>query len=130
MYGSDQADLLVSSHTLEGFLTEVESCISETGKAMLLAGEPPFLKLTISITRSDGNDPIKWGLKAHEDWAFKASLFRFARNGDPVHFLFEATNHENVILRGWVVSRTSNSFWASSLSTEQAQSVWDRCLGK
>jgi hypothetical protein len=61
---------------------------------------------------------VIWGLKPHEDWAFKATLLRFARGSQPVHILLRGGPQGRIRLQGWVVSRSWEAFRAASLSSD------------
>jgi hypothetical protein len=71
---------------------------------------------------------VIWGLKRHEDWAFKATLLRFARGSEPVHLVLSTEDEGGYRIRGWVVKRTVDAFWAAPLPAEQTHRFWERCL--
>jgi hypothetical protein len=115
-----------SSDSFEGFLTEVEHGVPDAGQLLLFTGE--YLRLEVMLLKHEKNPRVVWGLKPHEDWAFKATLLRFARGRDPVHLIL-STEHEGFYqLRGWVVQRTWDSFRAAPLPPEQTKDFWERCL--
>jgi hypothetical protein len=116
----------VTQHSLEGLLTDVEGSVRSTGQAFLYTGER--LRLQVSLIRGDKSPRMKWGLRDHEGWAFKATVLRFARGTEPVHLLVE-TEHEGVpSLKAWVISRSIDAFWASPLSPGQAKHFCEHCL--
>jgi hypothetical protein len=115
-----------SSNTFELFLADVEQWVLDAGQLWLFTGDQ--LRLHVMILRHERNPHLMWGLKRHEDWAFKATLLRFARGNEPVHLIL-STEHDNTNqIRGWVVRRTMDTFWASPLPMEQARRFWERCL--
>jgi hypothetical protein len=116
----------VTSNTFEDFLMDVEHCVRDAGQLLLFSGE--HLRLEVMLLRHEKNSRVIWGLKRHEDWAFKATLLRFARGRDPVHLVLSTEHEGGYRLRGWVVKRSRESFWASPLPAEQANSFWERCL--
>lgn len=123
---SPQADNPVSSSTFEGFLADVEGCVPDAGQLLLFSGE--HLRLEVMLLRHQMNPRVIWGLKRHEDWAFKATLLRFARGSEPVHLVLSTEEEGSYRIRGWVVKRTMDSFWAAPLPTDQTHRFWERCL--
>jgi hypothetical protein len=115
-----------SSRTFEGFLAEVEHCVTDAGQLLLFLGEQ--LRLEVILLRHQKNPRVIWGLKRHEDWAFKATLLRFARGSDSVHLVLSTEHEGSYQIRGWVVKRSQEGFWASPLPVEQASQFWERCL--
>jgi len=115
-----------SSSTFEGFLAEVEHCVSDAGQLLLFAGD--HLRLEVMLLRHQKNPRVIWGLKRHEDWAFKATLLRFARGSDPVHLVLSTESVEGYRIQGWVVKRSMDSFWAAPLADAQTHRFWERCL--
>jgi hypothetical protein len=115
-----------SNHSFEGFLAEVERCVPDAGQLLLFTGE--HLRLEVMLLKHEKNPRVIWGLKRHEDWAFKATLLRFARGSDPVHLVLSTEHEGGYRLRGWVVKRSWDSFWASPLPSEQTNGFWERCL--
>ncbi len=115
-----------SSHSFEDFLAEVEHSVPDAGQLLLFAGEQ--LRLEVMLLKHEKNPRVIWGLKRHEDWAFKATLLRFARGSDPVHLVLSIEHEGGYRLRGWVVKRSWDSFWASPLPSEQTNGFWERCL--
>ncbi len=122
------ADSPVSSNTFEGFLADVERCVSDAGQLLLFSGE--HLRLEVMLRRDQKNPRVIWGLKRHEDWAFKATLLRFARGSEPVHLVLSTESEEGYRIRGWVVKRSMDSFWAAPLPAKQASRFWERCLNR
>jgi hypothetical protein len=120
------ADHPGSSSTFEGFLADVEHCVPDAGQLLLFSGE--HLRLEVMLLRHQKNPRVIWGLKRHEDWAFKATLLRFARGGEPVHLVLSTESDEGYRIHGWVVKRTMDSFWAAPLPAEQTHRFWERCL--
>jgi hypothetical protein len=114
----------VSSHGFEAFLADVEQGITDAGQALLFSGDD--LRLDITLLRHAKNPRVIWGLKAHEDWAFKATLLRFARGIHPVHFVLSTEKDGTHQLQGWVVRRTLDAFWASPLPAESVTDFWQR----
>jgi hypothetical protein len=104
----------------------VEHCVSDAGQLLLFAGE--HLRLEVMLLKHEKNPQVIWGLRRHEDWAFKATLLRFARGSDPVHLVLSIEHEGGYRLRGWVVKRSWESFWASPLPSEQTSRFWERCL--
>jgi len=115
-----------SSSTFEGFLADVEGCVPDAGQLLLFSGD--HLRLEVMLLRHQKNPRVIWGLKRHEDWAFKATLLRFARGSDPVHLVLSTEGEEGYRIRGWVVKRSMDSFWAAPLPAEQTHRFWERCL--
>jgi len=122
------ADHPGSSSTFEGFLTDVEDCVPDAGQLLLFSGE--HLRLEVMLLRHHKNPRVIWGLKRHEDWAFKATLLRFARGSEPVHLVLSTEDEGNYRIRGWVVKRTMDAFWAAPLPAEQTHRFWERCLDR
>ena len=120
------ADNPVSSTTFEGFLADVEHSVPDAGQLLLFSGE--HLRLEVMLLRHHKNPRVIWGLKRHEDWAFKATLLRFARGSEPVHLVLSTEDEGGYRIRGWVVKRTVDAFWAAPLPLEQTQRFWERCL--
>ena len=118
-------DARVLSSSFDGFLTEMEQCVSHAGQLLLFTGER--LRLEVMLLRHEKSPQVIWGLRRHEDWAFKATLLRFARSNQAVHLLLVTEGAGAHEIRGWVVSRTMNDFWASALTPEQALQLWERC---
>jgi len=127
--GKPEADsgLMASIGSLEALLQEVEGSIRLQGQASLFVGE--HLRLGIFLRRPEGEPRLRWGLRVHEDWAFKATLLRFARGTEPVHLLVESRRDGAEGTWLWVVRRSMESFWASPLSREQAHVFRDRHRG-
>jgi hypothetical protein len=120
------ADHQGSSNTFEDFLADVEQWVPDAGQLWLFTGDR--LRLELMVLRHEKNPRVIWGLKHHEDWAFKATLLRFARGSEPVHLIL-STEHDNTYqIRGWVARRTMDTFWASPLPNEQTRRFWERCL--
>ena len=122
------ADNPGSSSTFEGFLADVEHCVPDAGQLLLFYGE--HLRLEVMLLRHQKNPRVIWGLKRHEDWAFKATLLRFARGSEPVHLVLSTEDQDGYRVRGWVVKRSMDSFWAAPLPSEQASRFWERCLNR
>jgi hypothetical protein len=122
------ADHLGTSSTFEGFLVDVEHCVSDAGQLLLFSGE--HLRLEVMLLRHQKNPRVIWGLKRHEDWAFKATLLRFARGSEPVHLVLSTEDEGSYRIRGWVVKRTMDAFWAAPLPAEQTHRFWERCLNR
>jgi hypothetical protein len=115
-----------SSNTFESFLTDVEQWVLDAGQLWLFTGDQ--LRLQVMVLRHEKNPHLIWGLKRHEDWAFKATLLRFARGSEPVHLILSTEHNHTYQIRGWVIRRTIDTFWASPLPTDQARRFWERCL--
>jgi hypothetical protein len=115
-----------SSNTFENFLTDVEQWVLHAGQLWLFTGDQ--LRLQVMVLRHEKNPHLMWGLKRHEDWAFKATLLRFARGGEPVHLVLSTEQDNTHQIRGWVLRRTMDTFWASPLPIDQARRFWERCL--
>ena len=115
-----------SSNTFEDLLADVERSIPDSGQLMLFTGEQ--FRLSLTLLRHKENPRVIWGLKYHEDWAFKATLLRFARGSQPVHLILSSKKSGAYEIRGWVVRRTIDTFWASPLPPEHTQQFWKRCL--
>ncbi|MDP1833226.1 MAG: hypothetical protein Q8K67_14300 [Geothrix sp.] len=120
------ADRLVSSDTFEGFLADVEGSVRDAGQLLLFTGG--LIRLEIMLLRHEKNPRVIWGLRSHEDWAFKATLLRFARGAEPVHLVLSTEQVGVYQIRGWVVKRSMDRFWASPLLIEQTSQFWNRCL--
>ena len=114
-----------SIRTFEGFLEDVERCVQDAGQLLLFSGDQ--LRLDVMLLRHEKNPRVIWGLKRHEDWAFKATLLRFARGHYPVHLILTTEKQEAGHVKGWVVQRTLDAFWASPLPAERAFRFWERC---
>jgi hypothetical protein len=117
-----------SIDSFEGFLAEVEGNIADSGELFLFCGDQ--LRLAVTLLRHEKNPRVIWGLRSHEDWAFKATLLRFARGTDPVHLFLSIEDEAVSRIQGWVVRRTSESFWASPLPDTQTRGFWNRCLAE
>ena len=115
-----------SCTTFEDFLAEVERSVTEAGQLLLFTRE--HLRLEVKLFKREGNPQVVWGLRRHEDWAFKATLLRLARGNDPVHLVLSIELQGGYRIFGWVIKRSMNSFWASPLPLEQAKRFWERCL--
>ncbi len=115
-----------SCTTFEEFLVEVERNVPEAGQLLLFTGEQ--LRLEVKLLRRKEDPQMIWGVKRHEDWAFKATLLRLARGSDPVHLVLSIEHEGGYRIFGWVIKRSMNSFWASPLPLEQAKRFWERCL--
>jgi len=115
-----------SKATLEALLKELEEGTGRLGHATLFVGETP--RLDILLQREADGAQLQWGVKSHEDWAFKATLLRFARGTEPVHLIVESGPGGTEEVRVWVVRRGTESFWASPLSREQAHDFRDQHL--
>ncbi len=120
-----QADNPVSNNTFEGFLTDVEHFVPDAGQLLLFSGE--HLRLEVMLLRHQKNPRVIWGLKRHEDWAFKATLLRFARSSEPVQLILLTRIHGAIQVQGWVVQRTMHDFWASSLAPEYVHQFLESC---
>jgi hypothetical protein len=120
------ADPAGTSSTFEGFLTDVEQCVPDAGQLLLFSGE--HLRLEVMLLRHQKNPRVIWGLKRHEDWAFKATLLRFARGSEPVHLVLSTEDQGGYRIRGWVVKRSMDAFWAAPLPADQTSRFWERCL--
>ena len=114
--------------SFEAFLAEVERHVQDSGQLLLFVGE--HLRLEITLMRHNKNPRVIWGLKAHEDWAYKATLLRFSRGYQSVHAILSVEAEGQYEIRGWVAKRTMDSFWASELSSAQADQFWQRCLAQ
>jgi hypothetical protein len=112
------------SRTYEDFLANLELCISQAGQLQLFLGDQ--LRLEIMLLRHEKNPHVIWGLKRHEDWAFKATLLRFARGRQPVRLILITETGGVEASRGWVVRRTMERFWASPLTAEDVHLFWQR----
>ena len=119
-----QPGLVESKGTLEALIKDLEEGVARLGHATLFVGETP--RLDIVLQRKEGDGHLRWGLKSHEDWAFKATLLRFARGTEPVHLLVESVQDGAEATRVWVVRRGMETFWASPLSLEQAHDFKDQ----
>ena len=116
----------IANEGFEGFLAEVERDVPDAAQVLLFSGE--HLRLEITLLRHERNPRVIWGLKGHEDWAFKATLLRFARGPQPVRLLRSIEKEGTYELQGWSVQRTMDAFSASPLPSEQTRQFWDRCL--
>ena len=112
--------------SFEAFLAEVERHVQDSGQLLLFVGD--HLRLEITLLRHNKNPRVIWGLKAHEDWAYKASLLRFSRGHQPVHLILSVETDGQYQISGWVARRTMDRFWASELPAAQADQFWQRCL--
>jgi hypothetical protein len=115
-----------SSTTFEEFLAGLELCVPEAGQLLLFTGD--HLRLEVKLLRQEAGSHVAWGVKQHEDWAFKATLLRLARDVEPVHLILSTENDGKYRIRGWVVKRSMDSFWARPLPLEMADRFWERCL--
>jgi hypothetical protein len=113
--------------SFEALLEDVERHVQGCGHLLLFVGEQ--LRLEITLLRHDKNPRVIWGLKTHEDWAFKATLLRFARGLEPVHLILSEEEGPSRI-HGWEARRTNDSFCASTLPCEQAEQFWRCCLAQ
>ena len=118
-------DARALSSSFDGFMAAVEQHVSHSGQLLLFTGDR--LRLDVMLLRQEKNPQVIWGLRRHEDWAFKATLLRFARSSQPVHLLLVTEGADAQQVHGWVVSRTMNDFWASPLTPEQGLQLWERC---
>lgn len=110
---SPAADRPVSSEGFEAFLAEVEAGVSDAAQVRLFQGER--LRLEITLLKHERNPRVIWGLKGHEDWAFKATLLRFARGEEPTHLVLAAEGPGTPRMLGWEVSRTQHEFRSQAL---------------
>jgi hypothetical protein len=97
-----------SIRTFEGFLENVARCVQDAGQLLLFSGD--HLRLDVALLRHEKSPRVIWGLKRHEDWAFKATLLRFARGHHPVHLMLATEKPEARHLRGWLVQCTMDAF--------------------
>jgi hypothetical protein len=114
--------------SLETFLAALDEKVSHSGKVFLFTGDR--LRLDITLLRHDKNPRVIWGLRRHEEWAFKATLLRFARGHEPLHVLLFLEQGEQEEILGWVVGRSLETFWASPISSLQTSYFWERCLAR
>lgn len=112
--------------SFEAFLEDVEHHVQESAHLLIFVGE--HLRLEITLLRHDKNPRVIWGLKTHEDWAFKATLLRFARGRQPVHLVLSVETGGPDEIHSWVAKRSKDGFWASALPSEQAIQFWQRRL--
>lgn len=120
--GVNQEEPLNSIRTFEDLLADLERCVQDAGRLWLFSGED--LRLDVMLLRHEKSPQVIWGLKRHEDWVFKATLLRFARDHCPVHLILTAEKKEAGRVRGWVVQRTMDAFWASPLPAGCALRLW------
>jgi len=119
MSAEPRADQPVSSEGFETFLAEVEAGVSDAAQALLYCGGQRRLEIT--LLKHERNPRVIWGLKGHEDWAFKATLLRFARGAEPAHLVLAKEHGGAPRVQGWRVCRTMDAFQARPLSAEQAE---------
>ncbi len=112
-----------SISSLEALLQELEGNISQQGQASLFVGEQ--LKLGIVLQRQKGVHRLRWGLREHEGWVFKATLLRFARGAEPVHLIVQ-WEPDGETSQAWLLGRSMDSFWALPLSQEQSHAFSNR----
>ncbi|WLT31894.1 hypothetical protein [Geothrix sp. PMB-07] len=117
MPATQTAEQPVSSEGFEAFLTEVEAGVSDAAHVQLFHGAR--LRLEITLLKHERNPRVIWGLKGHEDWAFKATLLRFARGAEPTHLVLAAEQNGSAKVRGWEVSRTMDAFRSKALPESQ-----------
>jgi len=117
-----------TSETFEGLLLDVEHSVDCAGQLLLFAGEQ--LRLEVGLLRDGATSRLIWGRESHEDWAFKATLLRFARGQEPVRLLLSTGEDDNCRLRAWVVKRTPEAFWACPLPFQQTIRFWESCLAR
>ena len=122
-----KVDSPVATNTFDGFLAEVEQCVPDTGQLLLFTGEQ--LRLELVLLRHRKNPRVIWGLKSHEDWAFKATLLRFARSMDTVRLVLSSECEAGHRIQGWMLKRSMDSFWAWPLPADQANRLWKRWPG-
>jgi hypothetical protein len=117
---------LAASDDLDAFLALVEREVHDAARAMLFTGGRHRLEIT--LLRHERNPRVIWGLKGHEDWAFKATLLRFARSHEPSHFLLASDAAGALQMHGWEVHRTMDAFRATPLSSSQVEALWGQRL--
>jgi hypothetical protein len=107
--------------TLNEFLSDIEADILGSGTAYLFSGTR--LGLTVPVLRMPGQGKVKWGTKAHEDWAFKATLLRFA--WDVRHALLLLVSGQGAGQRrsGWLAVCSTHGLVVYSLSADQIDSL-------
>ncbi len=107
--------------SLDEFLSDVEADILGSGTAYLFSGTR--LGLTVPVLREPGQAKVKWGRKAHEDWAFKATLLRFA--WDARHALLLVVSGEGATQRrsGWLAVCSARDFAAYPMNPDQVDSL-------
>jgi hypothetical protein len=125
LLATEQGPRIHTIESFEGFLEEVVRHVQESGQLLLFVGE--HLRLEITLLRHPKNPRVIWGLKAHEDWAFKATLLRFARDTQAVHVILLCRTNEQDEDHGWLAKRSSDGFWASALPSEQTDQFLHRC---
>jgi hypothetical protein len=121
-----RADAPGSIRAFEDLIEIIEMSVQDAGQLLLFTGDN--LRLEIMLLRHERSPHLIWGLRHHEDWAFKATLLRFARGSLPLQLILSTEDGSAYQIRGWVVHRTMDAFWASPLPAEHAQRFWERCL--
>jgi hypothetical protein len=124
MQAAPTLEQAVASEDLDGFLAEVEDGIRDAAQVVLLYGGQP--RLTITLLKHERNPRVIWGLKVHEDWAFKATLLRFARDAQPAHLLRVIEKDGACHVQGWEIHRTMEAFESQPLPTDRAEAFWAR----
>jgi hypothetical protein len=115
-----------ANRSFDEFLLDVERGVPGAGKLLLFTGKQ--LRLDIMLLRHEKNPRVIWGLRHHEDWAFKATLLRFARVSQPVHLILSPEPGSGRPISGWVVGRSMDTFWATPMNLEQIESFRERSL--
>ena len=109
-------------HSIEALLSIVATEVDGTGHAFLFSGDRLGLDLPIVPM---GSKKMKWGTAAHHDWAFEATLLRFARSHEPARLVIASGQGSELSVRGWVIGHSMQSFWATRMSPEQSRSMFD-----
>lgn len=106
-----------SLRSLDDFLSEVEATLLERGLAYLYCGNR--LGLQVSFRRQSGSARVKWGIKPHEDWVFKATFMRFARNAAHAVLVVEAGHDTTWRRSGWIAAASGNGLSVLALKPQQ-----------
>jgi hypothetical protein len=110
-------------HSIEALLSIVATEVDEFGHAFLFAGE--HLALDLPIVPAAGKK-MKWGVAAHHDWAFEATLVRFARSNESARLLIVSGHGEDQKVVAWVLGHSMASFWAARMPQPDAKLMFAR----
>jgi len=124
MQAAPTLEQTLPSDDLDDFLAQVEDGIRDAAQVVLLYGGHP--RLAITLLKHERNPRMIWGLKAHEDWAFKATLLRFARDAQPAHLLRVIEKDGACHVQGWEIHRTMEAFESRPLPFDRAEAFWAR----
>jgi hypothetical protein len=105
-------------HSIEALLSIVATEVDGLGHAFLFSGDR--LALDLPLGPVEGKN-IKWGMAAHHDWAFEATLLRFAKSHEPARLLIASGQGNEPRIAGWIIGHSTSSFWAARMPQVQAR---------